>query len=196
MPHLRLFMHWSPLKNGKVSEAKKTLLKLVEEGQHANEAHFILAHCRTGDGYKTAILEYRQVERGGNYFNALARAAFPLTEAGKDSEAQALFAEARQSSPSSGTQDLELEINRLTELNRIDDALALCRSGTECLSDSHSLLYVGRDAAGTQGQFEGMERDLRAILRKTPKRRCPQCSGVHFALVDRTDRLDEAPPAD
>lgn len=190
--HLRLSYALVALENGKVSEAKKTLLKLVEEGQHANEAHFYLARiAELEKDTNTAILEYRQVERGGNYFNALARAAFLLTEAGKDSEAQALFAEARQSSPAQEPQIWELEINLLTELNRIDDALALADQALNAYPDSHSLLYVRAMLQERKDNLEGMERDLRAILEEDPQN-AVALNALGYTLVDRTDRLDEA----
>lgn len=190
--HLRLSYALVALENGKVTVAKNALLKLVEAGQHANEAHFYLARIAEMEKDEdTAILEYRQVERGGNYFSALARAAFLLAESGKGSEAQALFAEARQRSPAQEAQIWELEINLMTEMNRIDDALSVANQALNVFPDSHSLLYARAMLQERQDNLEDMERDLRAIIDEDPQN-AVALNALGYTLADRTDRLDEA----
>ena len=190
--HLRLSLALVALENKDVRTAKKTLEALLREGHHTNEAHFYLARIAEQENdIETAIAEYRQVERGGNYFNALARAAFLMTQAGRDPETSLLFEQARGLSPSQAEQIWELEINLRIELGQIDSALTLADKALGEHPGSHSLLYARAMLHERRDDLAAMESDLRAIIDEDPDN-AVALNALGYTLADRTSRLDEA----
>ncbi len=190
--HLKLALGLVALENQNLDEAASILRDLILADQHTNEAHFYLARiAEIRENSEEAIAEYRQVNSGANYFNALARAGFLLHQRGEAESAQALFHEARMDNPSQAEQIWELEINLYVELEQFAEALALTDRALQEYPASHNLLYSRAMLKERQGDLQGMESDLREILAEDPEN-AVALNALGYTLADRNQRLEEA----
>jgi predicted Zn-dependent protease len=190
--HLRLSYALVALENKQTDTAKATLNALIKDGHHTNEAHFYLARiAEQEEDIKKAIAEYQLVERGGNYFNALARAAYLLIQTGQEQESIAFFEQARQQSPAQAEQIWELQVNLMVELERTNDAMTLATRALDEFPDSHSLLYARAMLYERLDNIVEMESDLRSILEEDPNNPVA-LNALGYTLADRTGRKEEA----
>ncbi len=191
-PHLRLSYGLIALENKNYELAKEQLSQLVEDGQHLNEAHFYLGRIADQDEkIEEAISHYQQVNRGGHYFNALARSGYLLIQAGRPEEAAISFSNARQNLPAQASQLWELEINLMMELENHSRAHDLADIALEENPKDLELRYARAMIRERLGLIAEMEEDLRNIIDEHPDNSIA-LNALGYTLADRTNRLDEA----
>ncbi|WP_245555281.1 tetratricopeptide repeat protein [Hahella ganghwensis] len=191
-PHLKLSYGLVALENGKLEIAQEQLEQLISEGQHLNEAHFYLGRIADQeDQVDEAIGHYQQVNRGGHYFNALARSAYLLIQSGRPDEAAIRFSSARQNMSAQANQLWELEINLMVEIENFTRAMELADLALEEFPDDIQLRYARAMIRDNQGMLPEMENDLRHILQQDPENSVA-LNALGYTLADKTDRYLEA----
>jgi len=191
-PHLQLSYGLIALENKKLDLAKEQLEQLISQGKHLNEVHFYLGRIADQQGHtEDAITHYQQVNRGGHYFNALARSAYLLIQAGRPDEAAISFSNARQNLAEQANQLWELEINLMMELKNHPRALELADFAVEEYPNDVQLRYTRAMIRDNQGMLQGMEEDLRYILANDPDNSIA-LNALGYTLTDKTDRHLEA----
>ena len=172
--------------------ARRHLHELLERGAHVDAAHFNLGRLAEEDGDSAAALrEYAQVGPGNEYLPAQARRTELLVKAGRAAEAMRLLAEARDSQPDYALQLYLIEIESLSNQERIGDAWQRVEQALKQFPDDLNLLYTRAMLAEKRGDLAGLERDLRYIIAHEPDN-AMALNALGYTLADRTTRYAEA----
>ena len=172
--------------------AREQLQTLIERDAHVDTAHLQLGLIAEQDGDSVAALEhYAAVGPGNDYLPAQVRHTALLVKAGRDAEARRLLASARESQPDYALQLYLIEIESLTNQQRLGDAWQLVGQALEGFPDDLNLLYTRAMLAEKRGDLSGLERDLRLILAREPDNSMA-LNALGYTLADRTTRYAEA----
>ncbi|MGE4407008.1 tetratricopeptide repeat protein, partial [Pseudomonas sp.] len=173
-------------------EATVYLEELIERGSHVDAAYFNLGRAYQAMGDTSKALEaLEQVGAGNEYLPAKLLQSQLLYASERDQEASALLAQARQLQPDYAIQLYLIEIEALSEHNRIEQAWQLAEQALEEFPDDLNLLYTRAMLAEKRGDLAQLESDLRFIIEREPDN-AMALNALGYTLADRTDRHDEA----
>ena len=173
-------------------EAIVYLEELVERGSHVDAAQFNLGRAYQALGRTTkALAAFEQVGPGNEYLPAKLLQAQLLFGAKRDREVSTVLARARDEQPDYAIQLYLIEIEALSEHDRVEQAWTLVEHALEAYPDDLNLLYTRAMLAEKRGDLAGLERDLRAIIEREPDN-AMALNALGYTLADRTDRHEEA----
>lgn len=189
---LRLSLALVSLEAEAWDEARPLLQELIERDAHVDAAHLNLGRIAEQDGDRaTALREYAAVGPGNDYLAAQVRRTELLVKNGRVAEAQRLLAGARDSQPDYALQLYLIEIESLTNQDRLDDAWQRTAEALEQFPEDLNLLYTRAMLAEKRGDLAGLERDLRFIIGREPEN-AMALNALGYTLADRTTRYAEA----
>ena len=173
-------------------EARTQLQALIERDAHSDTAHFQLGRLAEEENDANAALEqYAAVGPGDEYLPAQVRRTALLVKAGQAAEARRLLASARESQPDVALQLYLIEIESLTNQERLGDAWQVMDEALQRYPDDLNLLYTRAMLAEKRGDLASLERDLRVILGREPNNSMA-LNALGYTLADRTTRYAEA----
>ncbi|MCC6075933.1 tetratricopeptide repeat protein [Pseudomonas sp. GCM10022188] len=173
-------------------EARTQLQTLIERDAHSDTAHFQLGRLAEEENDANAALEqYAAVGPGDEYLPAQVRRTALLVKAGQAAEARRLLASARESQPDVALQLYLIEIESLTNQERLGDAWQVMGEALQRYPDDLNLLYTRAMLAEKRGDLASLERDLRVILGREPNNSMA-LNALGYTLADRTTRYAEA----
>ena len=173
-------------------EARTQLQTLIERDAHSDTAHFQLGRLAEEENDANAALEqYAAVGPGDEYLPAQVRRTALLVKAGQAAEARRLLASARESQPDVALQLYLIEIESLTNQERLGDAWQVMDEALQRYPDDLNLLYTRAMLAEKRGDLASLERDLRVILGREPNNSMA-LNALGYTLADRTTRYAEA----
>ncbi len=172
--------------------ARLHLQDLVTRDVHVDAAHFNLGRIAEQENdLRGALRAYAAVGPGNDYLPAQLRRSELLVKAGRAAEARRLLAEARASQPDYALQLYLIEIESLTNQQRLDDAWQRIDEALEQFPEELNLLYTRAMLAEKRGDLDGLEADLRFILEREPDN-AMALNALGYTLADRTTRYAEA----
>ncbi|MCL7944359.1 tetratricopeptide repeat protein [Marinobacter sp. ATCH36] len=192
VPGLRLSHALVALENGQNALAEEELTRLIEQGHHADEAHYYLGRIADEENNtEQAIGFYNNVERGNYYFPALARASELMAEQGDLDEALAAIRELKNNNPEQEENFHLLEINLLLDRERNEQALEAANKALEGYPANIRIRYARAMLLDSMGEPEQAEADLRQIIDEQPQN-AVALNALGYIITTRSDRYDEA----
>lgn len=189
---MRLSLALISLEAKENDEARTQLQTLIERDAHSDTAHFQLGRLAEEEGDDHAALEqYASVGPGDEYLPAQVRRTALLVKAGQATEARRLLASARESQPDVALQLYLIEIESLTNQERLGDAWKVMDEALQRYPDDLNLLYTRAMLAEKRGDLASLERDLRFIIGREPNNSMA-LNALGYTLADRTTRYAEA----
>lgn len=191
---LRLSLAQLYLEEGHPEPAQRLLQPLIGQPEVPNLAYYLLgAITQTQGDTDNALLYYRQVSEGDEFVPARAAAAQMLIEEDRLLDARAFLRIERMRFDNYFTELVMLEVQLLDEMNQPTDANALLDREITRTPDDAALLYVRAMRRWEAGDIEGMERDLRQVLRTDPNNaEALNALGYTLADLNLPGRLQEA----
>lgn len=191
---LRLSLAQLYLEEGHPEPAKRLLQPLIGQPEVPNLAYFLLGAITQAQGETdNALLYYRQVSEGDEFLPARAAAAQMLVEEDRLLDARAFLRIERMRFDNYFTELVMLEAQLLDEMNQPADANALLDREITRTPDDAALLYMRAMRRWEAGDIEGMEQDLRQVLRTDPNNaEALNALGYTLADLNLPGRLQEA----
>ncbi len=180
------------LENNMEQEAERYFERLLTLGERNDTAHYYLGRLHDQQKkYQSAKDHYLAVEPGKEYMAA--RVALGRMMAGQKQldEALELINEAREQNPAWTEALFLLEAELLINDDQLKKALQVYARALKGSPDSLNLLYARAMAYEKLNDIEGLERDLRTIL-KLDAQNAAALNALGFTLADRTKRYKEA----
>ncbi len=189
---LRLSLALVSIEAGALDEAAVHLQTLLAREAHVDAAHLNLGRiAERQNDLRSAETSYRQVQPGNSYLTAQMQLTGLLVKSGRVEEAFALLQDARSEQPDYALQLYLLQMERLSDLKRHDEAWAL---GSEALAQfpgDLNLHYSLAMLAEKRGDLAAMEDNLQLILEREPDNSMA-LNALGYTLADRTTRYAEA----
>lgn len=179
------------LQLNQVDPAKRHFEKLIELGEHAEEARFYLGQlAEINQEFQKAQQWYAQVKEGENAFEAQLRVALMMARQDRLAEASSHLHGIDVESDEQRNRIVRAEGEILAEAGRYQEAMALYDQALAGRHDAE-LLYTRAMLAEKMGRIDVLERDLRQILEQDPHN-AQALNALGYTLADRTDRYQEA----
>lgn len=173
-------------------EARPLWQQLRGRSERRDEASYYLAQIEEENGQDDlAIGLFRAVGGDELKVDALMRAAQILARTGRLGEARELLQQARIANVERAADLYIAETQILQKHGDPKEALALYETAIAAFPDNQDLRYNRALFVVEQGDFEWMERDLRALLEQDPDH-ADALNALGYTLADRNERLDEA----
>ena len=189
---LRLSLALTCIDSKDLTQAKHHLNYLAQTEESKNEAYFYLGRVAEKEKQPAQAIEYyRQVQSSRETLSAKSRIAYLLTEQDELKEARAELTNARHQEPTLVVELYLVEAELLGSQDQHDLAEDLL---TEALNEHPNhvdLLYTRAMMAEKQGNLDGLERDLKAILEQQPEN-ATALNALGYTLTNRTERHEEA----
>tara|TARA_R100001440_G_scaffold26791_14_gene44032 strand:+ start:31538 stop:33286 length:1749 start_codon:yes stop_codon:yes gene_type:complete len=192
VPGLQLSYALIALENGEHDVARENLIALIENDQHADEAHYYLGRLEDDAGNtQTAIDEYGQVSEGNHYLPAIARATYLRGQQGELDSALADLRMLRQQAPDISESLWLIEVNTLLDLDQNDDALGAATEALVDFPENTRIRYARAMLFDQMDRDAEAEADLRYIVEAQPEN-AVALNALGYILTSDDSRLDEA----
>ena len=180
------------MENHMTGEAKQYFGQLLSLGQRKNTAYYYLGRISENKkDTQQAQKYYLQVSPGKEFMMARVALTQMLVKQDKISEARALLAEARNRYPVHAVQLFLLETEVLIGRNELKEAVDLFDDAVVRHPESVNLLYGRAMVQEKLGRIDGLEKDLRQIIKMQPEN-AAALNALGYTLADQTDRYEEA----
>lgn len=180
------------LQNSHIADAESSLLKLLDIGQHVDEAEYYLGKIYSArNDTEAALAALSEVEPGPQYLPALQEIVDLLIKTGKMDQARARLSDARNDYPDLKWPLIVLEGDVLTREKQYVEARKLLDSAITEAPEEESLRYSRAMLAEQQDDLTLFESDMRSVLTKHPQNPVA-LNALGYTLADKTDRLTEA----
>lgn len=175
----------------RIAEADNQFKKLLELKVREDDANFYLGQISESRGdFRTALLNYRAVQGGQNYFMSQVRVALILANEKDIEGARAQLKSISADNSEQQKQLLNTEAEILAQNKQYGEAMAIYDAALEDGYDME-LLYTRAMLAEQMGRIDLLERDLRQIIEREPNN-SQALNALGYTLADRTERFEEA----
>lgn len=189
---LRLSYALVAVENQQSATAKKELTRLLNRGQHTNEANYYLGRIADSENrFVEAINYYQAVADGAYYLPAQARASTLLAETGELQQAVDAIGHLRLTNPDRSEALWLIEINLLLEQDQKQQAVDTIRRALAEHPDNNQIRYARAMLMDSEGDTATAIQDLQAIVDKEPDN-AVALNALGYILTIRTERLPEA----
>lgn len=172
--------------------AKSSLQALIALQQRPDEAWYYVGRIEEQTGNRGASVEaYGHVGPSREFIDAHRRAASQLMTTNDPRDIDEFFSAARRKNNDQAERLFLLEAETLKEAQLRSRAMAAFDAGVTAYPTSMPLLYGRAMLRENQGDFAGMETDLRTILIYDPNN-ATTLNALGYALTNSTDRYVEA----
>jgi tetratricopeptide (TPR) repeat protein len=173
-------------------EARALWQELRSSGDRRNEASYYLAQIEEEAGNNDlAIGLYRSVSGNELKVDAMMRTAQIYARTGRLPDAREVLQQARIANPGRAADLYIAETQIVQRHGDRSEALALYETAISAYPDNYDLRYNRALFLVETGDFEGMERELLAILDEDPDH-VDSLNALGYTMADRNVRLDEA----
>ena len=180
------------LQANRVDEAAKNFTRLLKLDARVDEARFYLGQIAEAQkDPEAALLHYRRVQGGNNYFGAQMRIALVKAIKGDTDESIAFLDKLNPEDEEQRFNVARAKGEILTDKNRFDEAMKVYDTALATGEYHSDLLYTRAMLAERMGKIDVLEQDLRTIIAKEPDN-SQALNALGYTLADSTKRYDEA----
>ncbi len=180
------------LENDMTDDATRHFNSLLMLGQRKSTAYYYLGRIAEKKGdFASAKKHYQDVMPGKEFIGSRVALIQMLLKQGHTTDARKQLAKDRNRFPVHAVQLFLLESEILVGIEELDDAIKILTEGVERNPKSSNLLYARAMIYEKLGQLEGLEKDLRAIIKVQPENSAA-LNALGYTLADQTDRYKEA----
>lgn len=174
------------------SEAKAMYVVLIDNPDAAPTAHFQLGLIAEEEGnLEAALLHYRQVHAGPNFFAATVRAVQLLAQHGQLETARLYLNKLRTEIPQLAARLFQVESELLIQFQKSEDAYQVLTKALNHFPNNISLLYTRSMVGDKLQEHAQSEKDLRAIL-AVDKDNAMALNALGYTLTLHSNRYQEA----
>ena len=179
---------------GALDDAEAYFQKLIAMNQHVPQSHFYLGQIEEQRGEPAAaIAQYAQIPPGAEFIPALTRILELQLNAGNSAGARKHLRKLREQYPQQAVRLYLVEAELLMQMKSYQDGYDLLTAALKQFPQQLNLLYSRSMFSERRGDIPGIERDLRAILKKEPGN-VTALNALGYALANLTSRHAEAYP--
>ena len=180
------------LQANRIDEAAKNFTRLLKLDARVDEARFYLGQIAEAQkDPEAALLHYRRVQGGSNYFGAQMRIALVKAIKGDTDESIAFLDKLNPEDEEQRFNVARAKGEILTDKNRFDEAMKVYDTALATGEYHSDLLYTRAMLAERMGKIDVLEQDLRTIIAKEPDN-SQALNALGYTLADSTKRYDEA----
>ena len=180
------------LQANRIDEAAKNFTRLLKLDARVDEARFYLGQIAEAQkDPEAALLHYRRVQGGSNYFGAQMRIALVKAIKGDTDESIAFLDKLHPEDEEQRFNVARAKGEILTDKNRFDEAMKVYDTALATGKYHSDLLYTRAMLAERMGKIDVLEQDLRTIIAKEPDN-SQALNALGYTLADSTKRYDEA----
>jgi tetratricopeptide (TPR) repeat protein len=177
---------------GDIEGARQYFTDLLQYPQRRSSAHYYLGRiAESQEEWKEALEHYLLVEPGPDFVAALLHTTDLLVKGNQEAKAHLRLSAVRDKFPDQAERLFLLEAEVLTNHNRLQAAAIVLNQAIERFPSSTKLLYSRAMLHEQLNSLEGLEQDLRTVLKYDPNN-ATALNALGYTLVDRTDRIEEA----
>ncbi|GAA5316399.1 MAG: tetratricopeptide repeat protein [Candidatus Pelagadaptatus aseana] len=177
---------------GDTEGARQHFTDLLQFPQRRSSAHYYLGRiAEDNQQWEEALEHYLLVEPGPDFVAALLHTTDILVKANEEAKAHLRLNAVRAKFPDQAERLFLLEAEVLTNHQRLQAAEIVLNQAIELFPTSTKLLYSRAMLHEQRGSLEGLEKDLRTVLKYDPNN-ATALNALGYTLVDRTDRIEEA----
>lgn len=191
-PELLLSLALTSREAGMQDEAEQYLNRLLEIGEHTNEAHFYLGQIAEDRGdVDAALAHYRAITPSQEFFAGIGRSTGLILQRDGLASARDYLAQLRTSHPEHAVRLYLFEAEMLMQQNELEAAHKLLTEALALHPKQPNLLYTRSLVSEKRRDVALVEQDLRALLAQDPDNAIA-LNALGYTLANLTDRLDEA----
>ncbi|MET4695702.1 tetratricopeptide repeat protein [Endozoicomonas lisbonensis] len=180
------------LENDMLDRSETYFKRLLKLGQRKGTANYYLGRISEKKGnLKEAETYFLNVPPGKEFMRAQVSLVQLMLSQGRLKDARKHLDEARNRYPIHAVQLYMLETEILTGAGEYNEALGLFDAAVLRHPENINLLYARAMVQEKLGKLEGLEKDLRAIIKLQPDN-AAALNALGYTLADRTDRYEEA----
>ncbi|MCW7556437.1 tetratricopeptide repeat protein [Endozoicomonas gorgoniicola] len=180
------------LENDMPDRAETYFKRLLKLGQRKGTAYYYLGRISEKKGnLKEAETYFLNVPPGKEFMRAQVSLVQLMLSQGRLKDARKYLGEARNRYPIHAVQLYMLETEILTGAGEYNEALGLFDAAVLRHPENVNLLYARAMLQERLGKLEGLEKDLRTIIKLQPDN-AAALNALGYTLADRTDRYEEA----
>ncbi|RKZ88613.1 MAG: hypothetical protein DRR19_12335 [Candidatus Parabeggiatoa sp. nov. 1] len=180
------------LQTKQVSAAKGYFLKLIENGERLDTAHYYLGQiAQEENDLDKARYWYSQIKEGANYLNVQARIALILIKQGQLDRAIEHLRAVQVSDRKDAISLMQLEAELLIEQKRYYQAMDAYNRAINLKPDSTDVLYMRALLHEEMGSMAPFEQDLQRLLALEPEN-INALNALGYSLANKTERYEEA----
>ena len=180
------------LENDMLDQAETYFKRLLKLGQRKATASYYLGRISEKKGHlKEAETYFLNVPPGKEFMRAQVSLVQLMLSQGRLKDARKHLDEARNRYPIHAVQLYMLETEILTGAGKYNEALELFDAAVLRHPENVNLLYARAMVQEKLGKLQGLEKDLRAIIKLEPDN-AAALNALGYTLADSTDRYKEA----
>ncbi|UYM14809.1 tetratricopeptide repeat protein [Endozoicomonas euniceicola] len=180
------------LENDMLDQAETYFKRLLKLGQRKGTASYYLGRISEKKGHlKEAETYFLNVPPGKEFMRAQVSLVQLMLSQGRLKDARKHLGEARNRYPIHAVQLYMLETEILTGAGKYNEALDLFDAAVLRHPENVNLLYARAMVQEKLGKLQGLEKDLRAIIKLEPDN-AAALNALGYTLADSTDRYKEA----
>ena len=173
-------------------EARNYLLRLVQNSQKLDDAHYYLGYIEGQQNHpERAIEQYQMVKAGSNFLQALRNMTELMVRANRHDEAHTYLQYVRLRNADLNLPLLAMEANILIEEKKYETAVSILNDSVGAFPNNVELLFLRSVVSQDTNDLVLMETDLRKIILLQPQSPVAYNS-LGYTLADRTTRYQEA----
>ena len=180
------------LENDMLDQAETYFKRLLKLGQRKGMTSYYLGRISEKKGHlKEAETYFLNVPPGKEFMRAQVSLVQLMLSQGRLKDARKHLGEARNRYPIHAVQLYMLETEILTGAGKYNEALDLFDAAVLRHPENVNLLYARAMVQEKLGKLQGLEKDLRAIIKLEPDN-AAALNALGYTLADSTDRYKEA----
>ena len=173
-------------------DAVRYFKQLVSMGYRTDDAYLYLARiAESKKQYQEAETDYRKIDGGPNFTMAQIQLALMYSDLKRTDDALKTLDEAMSQDKTQTVKYLLAKSEVLSRVHREADAITMLDKGLKQFPNEPALLYSRAMLRETRGDFQGMVKDLQAVLKQQPNNSAA-LNALGYTYADRNEKLKEA----